>query len=703
MSSPVSGPPHTLSDDSSAGTPPPPRAKILKPVFIPAAVIIIGLVVASIVFANVAGDALTEATTELNEAITSGVGWWYVIAVNAFLVFVLYCAISKVGRIRLGRDDERPEFGLLSWFLMLFSAGMGIGLVFFGVAEPLWNYVAPPGAFGNEPLSSDAARESVGLMMLQWGLHPWGIYAVVGLGLAYMSFRRGRPMSVRWLLEPLIGRQRVEGWIGHAIDVIAIVGTLFGVATSFGFGVSQVVDGIEFYGWMERSPALVIGLIAVVTLIATWSVVSGVHKGLKWLSNFNMSLAAVLALLVFALGPTIFLLQSIPENLGQYLSQLPQTALHVGPFSEDNWEGIWTIAYWGWWTSWAPFVGMFIARISRGRTIREFVVGVLLAPTLVSLVWFTIFGNTGILYQQTGREITVADAETGEQTVNSTTALFQLFEHFPAGMFLGILAMVVVIFFFVTSSDSGSLVIDMMAHGGATSTPVVTRVFWSVLVGVAAAALLVAGGDVAMTALQTLAVSTAAPFSVILVIACISLLRAFRHETLSMPQHIEVILPEGEAAAQTLRTAGAVAPAGAAPAGAPRRDEAVEQLGAAAVDAAKPHRYGREVFRGLGGASMSLSGLATVVPTPGDEPDKHIISYRRVRPSEITVNPQTGAAELADTAGDPLAGETFDTPEFESSQEYLDQGGHHDPALDEMSADLASEDDDAVRDAPVGR
>ncbi len=218
---------------------------MLKPVFIPASVAIIGLIIATIVFSRTAGEALDEGVTQLNGWITDGVGWWYVVAVNIFLFFALYCAVSRVGRIRLVRDDERPEFGLVSWFLMLFSAGMGIGLVFFGVAEPLSHYVIPPEAFGNEAESLPAAQESVGLMMLQWGLHPWAIYAVVGLGLAYMTFRRGRPLAVRWLLEPLIGRKRVEGWIGHTIDTIAIVGTLFGVATSFGFGVSQILGGLS--------------------------------------------------------------------------------------------------------------------------------------------------------------------------------------------------------------------------------------------------------------------------------------------------------------------------------------------------------------------------------------------------------------------------------------------------------------------------
>lgn len=631
----------------SAQTESPPRksgpAPMLKPVFLPASAVIFGLLILTVVLANLAGDTLGEATTEVNEFITNGVGWWYVIAVNFFLFFSLYLAFSKMGRIRLGRDDERPEFGMVTWFLMLFSAGMGIGLVFFGIAEPLSHYVLPPEAFGNEPESLGGAQDSVGLMMLQWGLHPWGIYAVVGLGLGYMSFRRGRPLAIRWLLEPLIGRKRVEGWIGHTIDTVAIVGTLFGVATSFGFGVSQIIGGLEFFGWAERSGWLIIAIIGGITLIATWSVVSGVHKGLKWLSNFNMSVAALLALVVLLLGPTIFLLQSIPQNAGSYLAQLPETALHVGPFSTDGWEGVWTIAYWGWWTSWAPFVGMFIARISRGRTIREFVVGVLLAPTAASLVWFTIFGNAGIRLQQETGEMAPVDPETGEPAVNSDTALFQYLDSFPSVLpiILGVVAMIVITLFFVTSSDSGSLVIDMLAAGGATETRTSTRVYWAVLEGAAAAALLVVGGSVALTALQTLSISTAAPFSVILVLGCISLFRALRSDVAQMPDYLQVIPPTS-------------------------------------VDGQPEQRL--HPLSGIRNISATFAGLRSGETPEAAREESPIVPYRQLKPGAVRVDPETGP-ELATKVRDPLAGEVFDTPEFVSSQEYLNQGG--DPQQEE--------------------
>ena len=350
-----------------------------------------------------------------------------------------------------------------------------------------------------------------------------------------------------------------------------------------------------------------------------------------------MTVAAVLALIVFVLGPTIVLLKAIPENAGMYLTMLPQSMLHVGAFTTDGWEGAWTIAYWGWWTSWAPFVGMFIARISRGRTIREYIVGVLLAPTAVSLVWFTIFGDSAIIFQREAGTLAAADPATGELSINSDTALFQFFESMPGALtvMLSIIAMCVVTLFFVTSSDSGSLVIDMLASGGSTETPVVTRVYWAVLEGVAAAALLVVGGDVALTALQSLSLSTAAPFSIILVLACVSLLRAFRHEVATMPEYMQVM------------------PAG---------------------DDAPPQQHPR--FRDdLGDVSATLAGLDDGLGRTGDG-DRAVISYRQLNPRIVRVDPATGRAGVAETV-DPLAGEYFDTPEFESSQEYLVHRHNH--------------------------
>ncbi len=335
---------------------------IRKPVFVPASIVILAMIVFSVVYAGTAEDAFGS----LNSAISDGVGWWYILTATGFVIFALFCGVSRVGNIRLGRDDEQPEFGMLSWFAMLFSAGMGIGLVFYGVAEPLSHYVNPPVAGGVAGSTDAAANQAMELTMFHWGLHAWAIYVVVGLGLAYMTYRKGRPLSIRWLLEPLLGRARIEGGIGHTIDAIAIIGTLFGVATSLGFGVQQISAGLDYLGWVETGNWLTVVLITCVTGLATFSVVSGVSKGLKWLSNINMVLAASLAIFVLVLGPTLFLLQSWVQNLGGYVQALPELMLRTSPFAEDGWAGAWTIFYWGWWMSWAPFVGMFIARISRG-------------------------------------------------------------------------------------------------------------------------------------------------------------------------------------------------------------------------------------------------------------------------------------------------------------------------------------------------
>lgn len=636
MSTSTKAPPDSAQEQA-------PRGTIFKPVFIPASAIIFALIAGAVIYARVAGDDLEKMATDLNTTIADGIGWWYVIAVNLMVVFTLYVAFSRMGNIRLGRDDERPEFNTIPWFLMLFSAGMGIGLVFFGLAEPVSHFLIPPEAFGNDPASQDAAREAIGLTMLNWGLHPWAIYSVVGLGLAYMSFRRGRPLSIRWLMEPLLGRERVEGWMGHAIDVVAIVGTLFGVATSFGFGITQILAGLEYLGWAESSNGLTIGLIAGITALAVWSVFTGVHKGLKWLSNINMTIAALLAVTVLLVGPTLFLLQLIPQNFGMYTHLLPEVTMHTGAGSTDGWEAAWTIFYWGWWTSWAPFVGMFIARISRGRTVREFVLGVLLAPTLVSLLWFTIFGGAGIK-EQLENSTLAEKAEDGSFSLNSDTALFQYFETLPSWMAvaMSVTAMLVIVFFFITSADSGALVIDMLATGGSTNTPAATRIYWASMEGIAAGVLLVVGGSAALTGLQTLSITTAAPFSVILVLACFSLFKAFRWEVSTMPNYIEVLPAAGPA------TAG---------------------------DGEQPKS--RKAWSGLGGLSATLAGFGSG-STQGDSEaraDSRLVPYRRVHSSHIVDDPATGAPTVQQAAKDPLAGETFDTVEFRASQEFVNQGG----------------------------
>ncbi|CAM4284756.1 Glycine betaine transporter OpuD [Mycobacterium basiliense] len=516
----------------------------VKPaVFIPASLVIIAMIAVSVVYAQTAQDAFGR----LNAAITDGVGWWYILVTTGFVVFALYCGFSQVGTIRLGGDDEVPEFSFWPWLAMLFSAGMGIGLVFYSVAEPLSHYVHPPQASGVPAHTDAAANQAMALTMFHWGLHAWAIYVLVGLGLAYMTYRRGRPLSVRWLLEPVLGRRRVEGVLGHAVDVIAIVGTLFGVATSLGFGITQIASGLEYLGWIRVNNWWMVGMIAVITATATASVVSGLGRGLKWLSNINMALAAALAAFVLVLGPTLFLLQSWVQNLGGYVQSFPQFMLRTAPFSHDGWLADWTIFYWGWWISWAPFVGMFIARISRGRTIREFIGAVLLVPTVIASLWFTIFGDSAVLRQRNNGDLLVNGA------VDTNTSLFQLLGGLPIGVITSLLAVVVIVFFFVTSSDSGSLVIDILSAGGDLDPPKLTRVYWAVLEGVAAAVLLLIGGAGSLTALRTASIATALPFSIVMVLACYAMARAFHFDLATTPRLLHVTVPDMVAAGDQQR------------------------------------------------------------------------------------------------------------------------------------------------------
>ena len=593
-----------------------------KPVFFSASIIIVLM----IGFAALAAQDSERIFGEVNRFVTDTVGWWYILIVTVFVIFALYAGLSSVGTLRLGRDDERPEFSTMAWFAMLFSAGMGIGLVFWGVAEPLNHYLHPPSIGGEYAEGIAAAEQAMDLTMFHWGLHAWAIYVVVGLGLAYMTYRRGRPLSMRWLLEPLFGRKLVEGALGNVVDAMAIVGTLFGVATSLGLGVQQILAGLTHLGWIDGpSDGAIIGLILVITGIATFSVVSGVEKGLKWLSNINMSLAAFLLLVVLLAGPTLLLLQSWVGNLGGYFAVLPEYSLRMAPLDglepiNDTWLSGWTIFYWGWWMSWAPFVGMFIARISRGRTIREFVFGVLLAPTLIASIWFTVFGGSALI-----REYTVGDLVGPEGVVDTNLSLFLLLETLPLSSIMSVISILVIALFFITSSDSGSLVIDILAHGGRVHTPRVTRIYWAVLEGVAAAVLLIAGGSAALIALQTASIITAVPISIIMALTCVSLIRAFRFDLASRMEFAEIV-----AGPTDLAPPGDGAPTGETPQG-----EEVPQEGEFA--------QGRDIPR--------------------------VVAVAKVDQSLVELHPWTGELSRNDNEEmqDPLADEVFETPEFASS------------------------------------
>ncbi|GAA4652271.1 choline BCCT transporter BetT [Kistimonas scapharcae] len=489
----------------------PSRHTINPPVFFGAAFLICLLVWMTAAFP----DHADRWFNHIQGSIVTNASWFYVAAVALILICVAFLGLSRYGDIKLGPDHAEPDFSFGSWFAMLFSAGMGIGLMFFGVAEPVMHFLSPP---VGEPGTVEAAREAMKLTFFHWGLHAWAIYAIVALILAFFGYRHKLPLTLRSALYPMIG-DRIYGPIGHAIDIFAILGTVFGVATSLGYGVLQVNSGLNYLFDLPVSREVQVVLIVVISALATLSVATGLEKGIRRLSEFNLILALVLLGLVILVGPTVLLLQMFLQNTGGYLSEIVSKTFNLYAYESSDWMGGWTLLYWAWWLSWSPFVGMFIARISRGRTIREFVTGVLFVPTGFTLLWMTVFGNTAI--DMIMHQDKVALGEVVQQDVS--VALFQFLGYFPMADILSFVGVLMVVVFFVTSSDSGAMVIDMLASGGESRTPVWQRVFWACLVGIVAIVLLMAGG---LGALQTATIASALPFAMILLMASYGLLKA---------------------------------------------------------------------------------------------------------------------------------------------------------------------------------
>ncbi|MFP4476177.1 MAG: BCCT family transporter [Desulfatibacillaceae bacterium] len=482
-------------------------------VFFISAGLIIFFVVATIVFQQYVGNVFQQMQT----AISSYAGWFFIWCVNIVLVFTLVLLAGRFGDIRLGGPDALPEFTTKGWFAMLFSAGMGIGLLFYGVAEPMFHYVANP---LTEPGTTEAARRAMDITFLHWGLHPWAIYSMVGLSLAFFSFNKGLPLSIRTSFYPIFG-ERIYGWPGNLVDILATVATLFGVATSLGLGVQQVNAGLDHLLGIGQSAKIQVVLIACITAVAAWSVVKGLDKGIRRLSELNISFAALLALFVLLVGPTVFIMDALLENIGYYIQHLPQLSTWNETYEQTQWQQGWTIFYWSWWIAWSPFVGMFIARVSHGRTIRQFILGVMLVPTFVTFLWITIFGNTALYIEMFGSgDIAKVVQE------NIPVSLFVLMEKFPLSVLTSGLSIVVIITFFVTSSDSGSMVIDIITSGGNPNPPVLSRLFWAILEGAVASALLLGGG---LVALQTATITTGLPFALVLLGMCYALYKGL-HE-----------------------------------------------------------------------------------------------------------------------------------------------------------------------------
>lgn len=454
-------------------------------------------------------------------------GWTYLFGVAGFVIFCLILGMNRFGKIRLGKDDEKPEFSLPVWFSMLFAAGMGIGLVFWGVAEPMYHFAGPPFA---EPKTPEAAAEAMRTVFFHWGLHPWACYAVVGLLLAYSHFRKGNPALLSWTLEPLIGKERVEGVVGKSVDTLAIVVTLFGVATSLGLGAMQVSTGLGKVFGISSSTTSSIIVIVVVTFLYVISAVTGVSKGIKVLSNINMVLAFGLMLMLLIIGPTLFILEIFIEALGNYLQNVVwlsffmDTTGGVEKHAGYDWVGSWTVFYWAWWLTWVPFVGAFIARISRGRTIQEFVFGTLLAPTLLCALWFSILGGTAIHLELANAEGAGIVAATFKDV---TLAIFALFDHFSLGTAMSILSMIIVSIFFVTSADSATYVVGMMSSGGSLDPKNSLKIFWGMLCSTLAAMLLITGG---LKAVQTISFVVSFPFMIIMFVMIAAFIKGVRQE-----------------------------------------------------------------------------------------------------------------------------------------------------------------------------
>lgn len=486
-------------------------------------VIPVALIVAAVVgWALTASEAFTEFANNAFAWVLDNFGWAFIFFGTAFVVFVFVIAFSKFGSIRLGASDEQPEFRTSSWIAMMFAAGMGIGLMFFGASEPLSMYIN--GVPGHEPKEVGTAMSQT---MFHWTLHPWALYAVVGLAIAYSTFRLGRKQLLSSAFVPLIGQDRANGWLGKLIDGFAIFATIFGTACSLGLGAVQISSGLEASGFVDSpSSKLIVGIVAVLTLAFLLSAMSGVGKGIQWLSNFNMVVAALLAIFVFVFGPTVAILNMVPTSIGMYLQQFFEMAARTAESVDGNvgeFLSGWTIFYWAWWASWAPFVGTFLARISRGRTIREFCLAVLLVPSGLSTLWFCIFGGTAIKFEQLGNSI--AGDSNEEQ-------LFNLLHTLPGGFFMGIFAVVLLGTFFITSADSASTVMASLSQDGQTTPKPLLSALWGIATAAVGLTMLTRGGADTLNALQSVTIVAASPFLIILVALMFAIVKDVSNDTI---------------------------------------------------------------------------------------------------------------------------------------------------------------------------
>jgi len=475
---------------------------------------------AIVIWGIVAQKNFAEFANKLLEFLTNNFGWAYLVSMFVFVLFSLVLAFSKYGNIKLGPDDSEPEYSTTSWFAMLFGAGMGIGLVFWGVAEPISHFVSP--APGIEPGTNNAINFAMKASFMHWGFHPWANYAIIGLALAYFQFRKNKPGLISSIFIPLFGEERVNGPIGKTIDILAVFATIAGVATSLGLGTLQINSGLNYLFNLPETTQVQLGIIVVITILYIWTAVSGIDKGIKLLGDINLYLAFGILILSFVFGPTLKIVNVFTNGLGQYINSFIADSLHVEAFGDNSWTNGWTIFYWAWWIAWAPFVGTFIARISKGRTIKEFIGGVIFAPAIVSIVWFSVFGAMGLNLSETiGVEGLAAAAK------NPSTALFFVFSNYSLGKVLSFIAVLLLCTFFITSANSATFVLGMLSSGGDLNPSAKKQFLWGIIQALFAAALLISGG---LNALQTASVAAAFPFIVVMLLAIVSLMKALKEE-----------------------------------------------------------------------------------------------------------------------------------------------------------------------------
>lgn len=477
------------------------------------------LSISIVLWGIIGSESFSKFANSLFEFLTTNFAWSYLITMLLFVVFAVILAFSKYGDIKLGPDDSEPEYKTSSWFGMLFGAGMGIGLVFWGVAEPISHFVNPVGA---EPGSLEAANFAMKTSFMHWGIHPWANYSIIGLALAYFQFRKNKPGLISSIFIPLLGEERVNGPIGKTIDIFAVFATIAGVATSLGLGTLQINSGLNFLFGIPETKLVQVIIIAVVTVLFIWTAISGINKGIKVLGDINLLLAFILLSLVIIFGPSLSFINSLTNGIGEYINEFISNSLHIKSFGDNTWAQGWTIFYWAWWIAWAPFVGTFIARISKGRTIRQFIGGVIFAPALVSIVWFSAFGSMGInLVDKIGVEGLKLAAE------NPSIALFEVFSHYSLGTILSIITVVLLCTFFITSANSATFVLGMLTSEGDLNPTKKKQFIWGIVQSLLATSLLLAGG---LEALQTASVAAAFPFIFIMIFAIISLMKALKQD-----------------------------------------------------------------------------------------------------------------------------------------------------------------------------